>query len=249
MSEFVHLHNHSEYSMLDGACRVDDMIKWAVENSSPGMALTDHGCLFGALEFYQKAKAEGVNPIIGCEVYVAPKDRHSRNKMDGSPYHLTLLAENSTGYYNLLKMVSLGYTEGFYSKPRIDMEILKAYSEGIIGLTGCIAGYVPKLISSQKESALKNFRSLISALGKDNLYVEVQNHYLNEEMRAYPLMLELAKEYELPIVGTNDVHYTQVGDHKLHDVMMCIQMKKNISDEDRIKFDNQFLFQNYRRNV
>ena len=242
MSEFVHLHNHSEYSMLDGACRVDDMIKWAVENSSPGMALTDHGNMFGALEFYNKSKDAGVNPIIGCEVYVAPENRKIKNKLHSNTYHLTLLAENATGYYNLLKLVSLGYTEGFYSRPRIDMEILKAYSEGIIALTGCIAGQVPQLISSQKELALKNFRTLIDAVQKGSLYVEVQNHYLNEELRAYPLMVELAQEYNLPIVGTNDVHYPCIGDHKMHDVMLCIQMKKNISDQDRIKFDNQFYF-------
>ena len=244
MTNFVHLHNHSEYSMLDGACRIDDMIDWAVKNSSPGMAISDHGNMFGALEFYMKAKKAGVNPIIGCEVYVAPEDRKSRSKMQGSPYHLTLLAENSEGYYNLLKLVSLGYTEGFYSKPRIDMEILSSYSEGIIALTGCIQGQVPKLISTQKELALKNFRALLSAVKKGNLYVEVQNHGLDDELKAYPLMEELAKEYKLPIVGTNDVHYTLSEDHKMHDVMLCIQMKKNISDQDRIKFENQFYFKN-----
>lgn len=244
MSEFVHLHNHSEYSMLDGACKIDDMIKWAVENSTPAIGLCDHGCLFGALEFYTKCKDAGVNPIVGCEVYVAPQNRQDRNKLERHTYHLTLLCENATGYHNLLKLVSLGYTEGFYGRPRIDMEILKAYSEGLICLTGCIAGYVPKLISNQKEQALKNFETLIDVIPKGNLYVEVQNHFLKEELEAYPLMVELADQYNLPIVGTNDVHYPEPGDHRLHDIMLCIQMKKLISEQDRIKFDNQFYFKN-----
>ena len=245
MSEFIHLHNHSEYSMLDGACRIDDMINWAVKNSSPGMALTDHGVMHGCLEFYTKAKDAGINPIIGCEAYVAPENRHLKNKIHSKSYHLTLLAENKTGYYNLLKLVSLGYTEGFYGRPRIDMEILKTYNEGIIVLTGCIAGQVPQLISSQKETALKNFRQLISATQKGNLYVEIQNHFLEEELKAYPLMIELAKQFNLPIVGTNDVHYPSFGDHKLHDTMLCIQMKKTISNEDRICFQNQFYFKTH----
>ena len=230
--------------MLDGACRIDQMVDWAVENSSPGIALTDHGNMFGALEFYQKSKKSGVNPIIGCEVYVAPQDRRVRDKSQSSAFHLTLLAENSLGYHNLLKLVSLGYTEGFYYNPRIDMEILSAYSEGIIALTGCIAGFVPKLISSQKEQALTNFKQLKDVMGENNLFVEVQNHYLEDELKAYPLMAELAKEYGLPIVGTNDVHYPTYQDHQMHDVMLCIQMKKNISEEDRIRFDNEFYFKN-----
>ena len=242
MTNFCHLHNHSEYSMLDGLCKIDDMIKWAVEHSAPAIALTDHGVMFGALEFYNKAKDAGVNPIVGCEVYVAPGSRKTKNKLERHTYHLTLLAENVTGYHNLLKLVSLGYTEGFYGRPRIDMEILDAYSEGLICLTGCIAGYVPKLISNQKEQALKNFQTLIDVIPKGSLYVEVQNHYLEEELKAYPLMAELAKQYDLPLIGTNDVHYPCVSDHKLHDVALCIQMKKSISEQDRIKFDNQFYF-------
>jgi DNA polymerase-3 subunit alpha len=155
---FVHLHNHSEYSLLDGACRIADMIDWAYQTSTPAIALTDHGNMFGTWEFYKKAKDKGVNPIVGCEVYVAPESRHERGKEQGSPYHLTLLAENATGYRNLMKLVSLGYLEGFYSKPRIDMEILREYCEGIIALTGCIQGYVPALlVSNQRETAVKKF--------------------------------------------------------------------------------------------
>ena len=242
-SEFVHLHNHSEYSMLDGACRISDMVQWAVENSAPAVALTDHGNMFGAWELYTKATAAGVNPIVGCEVYVAPGHRTTRGKGQGGPYHLTLLAEDATGYQNLLKLVSLGYTEGFYSKPRIDMEILREYHGGIIALTGCIQGQVPQLLSSNKrEEGVKNFLELKEIMGERNLYVEVQNHYIDTELNAYPIMMQLAKEYNLPLVGTNDCHYLRQTDHRMHDVLLCIQTKKTVNDADRLQFDNHFYF-------
>jgi DNA polymerase-3 subunit alpha len=242
-SEFVHLHNHSEYSMLDGACRISDMIQWAVENSAPAVALTDHGNMFGAWEFYTKAQESGVNPIVGCEVYVAPGDRRTRGKEQGSPYHLTLLVENATGYQNLLELVSLGYTEGFYSKPRIDMEILREYREGIIALTGCIQGQVPQLLASDKrEEGIQNFKTLIDVMGPRNLYVEVQNHYIDKELEAYPIMVDLAREFDLPLVGTNDCHYLHKSDHHMHDVLLCIQTKKTVNDQDRLRFDNHFYF-------
>ena len=242
-SEFVHLHNHSEYSMLDGACRISDMVQWAVENSAPAVALTDHGNMFGAWELYTKATAAGVNPIVGCEVYVAPGHRTTRGKGQGGPYHLTLLAEDATGYQNLLKLVSLGYTEGFYSKPRIDMEILREYHGGIIALTGCIQGQVPQLLSSNKrDEGVKNFLELKEIMGERNLYVEVQNHYIDKEIAAYPIMVQLAQEYNLPLVGTNDCHYLRQTDHRMHDVLLCIQTKKTVNDEDRLQFENHFYF-------
>ncbi|MCG9131034.1 DNA polymerase III subunit alpha [Candidatus Poribacteria bacterium] len=242
-AEFVHLHNHSEYSMLDGACRIENMIEWAVENSAPAVALTDHGNMFGAWELYSKAKKAGVNPIVGCEVYVAPGDRKKRGKEQGGPYHLTLLAEDATGYQNLLKLVSLGYTEGFYSRPRIDMEILREYRDGIIALTGCIQGQVPQLLcSSRREEGIQHFKTLMEIMGERNLYVEVQNHYIDKEEEAYPIMVQLAKEFNLPIVGTNDCHYLRKSDHEMHDVLLCIQMKKPVSDQQRMRFDNHFYF-------
>ncbi len=244
-TEFVHLHNHSEYSMLDGACRIVDMVDWAVENSAPAVALTDHGNMFGAWELYDKAKKAGVNPIIGCEVYVAPGDRRTRGKEQGGPYHLTLLAEDATGYRNLLKLVSLGYTEGFYSRPRIDMEILREYHHGIIALTGCIQGQVPQLLcSNRREEGIQNFKTLAEIMGKRNLYVEVQNHYIDKELEAYPIMVQLAKEFNLPLVGTNDCHYLRKSDHNMHDVLLCIQTKKTINDQGRLRFDNHFYFKN-----
>ena len=242
-SEFVHLHNHSDYSLLDGACRIEGMIDWAVENSTPAVALTDHGNLFGAWEFYTAAKEKGVNPIVGCEVYVAPGSRHTRGKDQGGPYHLTLLSENITGYKNLMRLVSLGYTEGFYSKPRIDMEILREHHEGIIALTGCIQGFVPALlVSNKRDKALENFALLKEIMGKDNLYIEVQNHGIPEEKHAYAVMSQLAKEQELPLVGTNDCHYLRKTDHKMHDVLLCIQMKRTVDEEGRMRFLNEFYF-------
>ena len=176
-SEFVHLHNHSEYSMLDSPCRVSDIIQWAVDNSAPAVALTDHGNMFGAWEFYTTAQEAGVNPIVGCEVYVAPGDRRNRRKDQAEPSHLTLLAENAVGYRNLMKLVSLGYTEGLYNKPRIDMEILRAYREGLIALTGCIHGQVPQLIcANRRKAAVGHFKTLIDIMGARHLYVEIQNH-------------------------------------------------------------------------
>ncbi len=242
-TEFVHLHNHSEYSMLDGACRIADMVDWAVENSAPAVALTDHGNMFGAWELYSKAKNAGVNPIVGCEVYVAPGDRRTRGKGQGGPYHLTLLAEDATGYQNLLKLVSLGYTEGFYSKPRIDMEILREYHDGIIALTGCIQGQVPQLLcSNRREEGIQNFKTLMEIMGERNLYVEVQNHHIDKELEAYPIMVELAKEFNLPLVGTNDCHYLRKSDHGMHDVLLCIQTKKTVNDQQRLRFENHFYF-------
>ena len=242
-TEFVHLHNHSEYSLLDGACRIPDMIQWAVENSVPAVALTDHGNMFGAWEFYTTAQNAGVNPIVGCEVYVAPGDRRAREKEQGNPYHLTLLAENAVGYRNLMKLVSLGYTEGFYSKPRIDLEILREYREGIIALTGCIQGQVPQLLCSDKRGqAIRNFKYLIDIMGPRNLYVEIQNHYIDKELKAYPIMVDLAREFNIPLVGTNDCHYLRKSDHRIHDVLLCIQTKTTIKDPNRIRFNNHFYF-------
>ncbi len=242
-SEFVHLHNHSEYSMLDGACRIPDMVDWAVENSVPAVALTDHGNMFGAWELYNKATEAGVKPIIGCEVYVAQGGRKTRAQEPGGPYHLTLLAEDATGYQNLLELVSLGYTEGFNRKPRIDMEILREHRDGIIALTGCIQGQVPQLLcANQRDEAVQNFKTLMEIMGERNLYVEIQNHYIDKELEAYPVMVQLAKEFNLPLVGTNDCHYLRKSDHGMHDVLLCIQMKKTVNDQKRPRFDNHFYF-------
>lgn len=242
-SEFVHLHNHSEYSMLDGACRIPDMVDWAVENGVPAVALTDHGNMFGAWELYNKATDAGVKPIIGCEVYVAHGSRKTRAQEPGGPYHLTLLAEDATGYQNLLELVSLGYTEGFNRKPRIDMEILREYRDGIITLTGCIQGQVPQLLcANRRDEAVQQLKTLMEIMGEHNLYVELQNHYIDKELEAYPAMAQLAKEFNLPLVGTNDCHYLRKSDHGMHDVLLCIQTRKTVNDRERVRFNNHFYF-------
>ena len=241
---FVHLHNHSDYSMLDGMNTLDKMVEWAVKNSAPAIALTDHGNMFGAYDFYTTATEKGVKPIIGCEVYVAPEDdRKSREKNQGSAYHLTLLAENNEGYKNLINLVSNAYIEGFYRRPRIDTEILREYNKGIIVLTGCVQSELAQLLwnGTKKESA-NRFRTLLDIIGNENIYVEIQNHGLEQELTVYPQLVELAKEFNLPLVGTNDCHYLECGNHEAHDVMLCVQMKKKTTDKDRIKFDNEFFF-------
>ena len=242
-ADFVHLHNHSEYSMLDGVCRVPNIIQWAVENSAPAVAMTDHGNLFGAWEFYTEAQKAGVAPIIGSEVYVANSDQGIFSKDKSDPYHLTLLAENATGYRNLMKLVSLGYIEGFYIKPRIDMDILREYREGIIALTGCIQGQVPHLLgSNRREDAIRHFKTLIDIMGPRNLYVEVQNHYIDKELKAYPMMVNLAREFHIPIVGTNNCHYIHKSDHRLHNVLFCIQTKTTIKNPHRTRYNEHFYF-------
>lgn len=243
--EFVHLHNHSEYSMLDSICRISDIIQWAVENSTPAVALTDHGNMFGAWEFYTTAQKAGVNPIVGCEVYVTPSDRRKGDKDQNVPYHLTLLSENTTGYKNLMKLVSLGYTEGLCDKPCIDMELLREYREGIIALTGCIDGQVPHLFAAHRRAeAIQCFKTLIDIMGARHLYVEIQNHYIRKEQKAYPYMVNLAREYEIPIVGTNNCHYLRKLDHPLHDVLLCIQNKTTIKDPHRSRYTNHYYFKN-----
>ena len=180
---------------------------------------------------------------MGCEVYVAPGSRKTREGEQEGPYHLTLLAEDVTGYRNLLELVSLGYTEGFNRKPRIDMEILREYHDGIIALTGCIQGQVPQLLcANRRDEAIQNFKTLMEIMGERNLYVEVQNHYIDKELEAYPVMVELAKEFNLPLVGTNDCHYLHKSDHEMHDVLLCIQTKKTVNDRGRLRYDNHFYF-------
>ncbi|MYF99532.1 DNA polymerase III subunit alpha, partial [Candidatus Poribacteria bacterium] len=244
-SEFVHLHNHSEYSLLDSTCRIPDMVEWAVENSSPALALTDHANMFGAWEFYNTAKSAGINPIVGCEVNVTANSVKTNGENKNILYHLTLLAEDAVGYRNLLELVSLGYTRGFDRKPSIDLDMLREYHGGIIALTGCINGLIPKLIwSDQKDEAVRNLLYLKDIMGEDNLFVEVQNHYLNKELTTYPVVVELANEFNLNIVGTNDCHYLKKSDHRMHDILQCIKTKKTVNDPQRKRFNEHFYFKN-----
>ena len=240
---FIHLHNHSDNSMLDGMCSIDGMIDWAVTNSAPAIAITDHGAMHGVYDFYTTAVEKGVKPIIGCEVYVAPEDRTIKDKSQKTSFHLTLLAENNEGYANLVNLASNAYISGFYYKPRIDLELLRSYNKGLILLTGCVQGQLAQLIwNGDNKNAGTRFKDIIDIMGANNVYVEVQEHGLEQEQITYPDLADMAGEYNIPIVGTNDCHYLTYDDHRAHDIMLCIQTKKNVSDINRLKFENQFYF-------
>lgn len=238
--QFVHLHVHTEYSLLDGASRIDELTKKAKELNMPAIAITDHGVMYGAIDFYKAAKKHGIKPIIGCEVYLAPESRFDRTAIRGeSYYHLVLLAENNQGYRNLIKLVSLAYQEGFYYKPRVDKELLKQYHEGIICLSACIAGDIPSaIIKDNVDRADELVQEYVDIFGKDNFFIEIQDHGIPEEKKANQVLVKLAEKYELGLVATNDLHYINRSDSAFHDVLLCIQMGKTVDEENRMKFPN-----------
>ncbi len=236
---FVHLHVHSEYSLLDGACRLERLIEKVKSDGENAVALTDHGNLFGAIGFYKKATANGIKPVIGCEMYVAQRSRFDKeNVYDRKNYHLILLCENDTGYQNLIKLVSKSWTEGFYSKPRIDHELLEQYHEGLICLSACLGGEIPQNIlngdfQKAKEIALY-YRNLF---GEENFFIEVQNHHTPEQQTVLPQLVKLSQETGIPLVATNDCHYIDRSDSEIHEILLCIQTNHKLSDPDRMKFD------------
>ncbi len=245
--DFVHLHNHSDYSVLDGAITVKNLVAKAVELGMPAVAITDHGNLFGAIELYQEAKNAGIKPVIGQEFYIAPESRlkkESQNKGKDSTYHLLLIAKNETGYKNLIRLSSIGYTEGFYYKPRIDHEVLEKYSEGLICSTACIKGEVPSLcIRGKTDEAKKAAGKLYEIFGKDNFFFELQDHGLQEQKTANTEIIKLSKALDIPMIVTNDCHYLRRGDAYSHEILLCIQTGKTFDDAGRMKFSSdQFYF-------
>ncbi len=243
MSGFVHLHLHSEYSLLDGACRIKDIVAAAKELGQSACAITDHGVMYGAAAFYNEASKNGIKPIIGCEVYTARRTRHDRVKnLDSSPYHLILLCENDTGYHNLMKLVSESFITGFYSRPRVDRELLTRYHEGLICLSGCIFGEVAdKLLNESYESALKTVNDYLNIFGENNYFLEIQDHGLEKQRKIMPLLIRLSKETGVKLVATNDVHYIQRADHMVQKVLLGIQTKTSIDDENAFSFPtNEF---------
>ena len=248
---FVHLHVHSEYSLLDGATRIKGLVEKAARLGMPAVALTDHGVMYGAVEFYRAAKKAGIKPIIGCEVYMAPKSRFekqaTKGKREDTSYHLTLLASNNQGYQNLMRLASYGFLEGFYYKPRIDMELLEKYHEGLIALSGCIAGEIPKhIISGDDEAASRTLERLTGIFGKDNFYLELQDSGIPEQKIANNGLIKLSKKYDVPLVATNDVHYLEKEDNSFHDVLLCIQTGSTINEPDRLKFStDQYYFKDF----
>ena len=238
MSDFVHLHLHSEYSLLDGACRIADIPKRAKECGHTAVALTDHGVMYGAVAFYRACIKENIRPIIGCEVYVAPRTRFDKSGGDAHPYHLVLLCQNEVGYRNLIEMVSKSFTEGFYSKPRVDMELLRTHAEGLIALSGCLAGRIPQLLlRGDFATACEAAKELSVIFGEDNFYVELQNHDLPEQKQVLPLLVKLAEECHLPMVATNDCHYLRRADSETQAVLMCIQTNNQLDDGRPLGFE------------
>ncbi len=246
MADFVHLHLHSEYSLLDGACRIKDIPARARECGHTAVALTDHGVMYGAVAFWRACRDAGIKPIIGCEVYVAPRSRFEKSggSGEGNYHHLVLLCENEIGYRNLLYLVSHGFTEGFYSRPRVDMELLRAHHEGLIALSACLAGYIPRaLMRGEYDMAKRHAEEMAALFGAENYYIELQNHNLADQVAVLPQLVRLARECGLPMVATNDVHYLRKADAHTQAVLMCIQTNRTLDDGKPVGFEtNEFYY-------
>lgn len=245
-ADFVHLHNHSQFSLLDGACRINDMVERAVEFKMPALALTDHGNLFGAVEFYSKCLSAGIVPIIGCETYVAPQGRAFKQSVPGAPdggFHLILLAKNATGYKNLVKLVSHAYLEGFYHRPRIDFELLRDHAEGLVATSACAQGEVAQaIINGRLNDAEQIARRYLDLFGPENYFLEIQDHSIEIEDRARPGLIALAKKLGVNLVATNDCHYLMRNHAPAHDALLCIQTGKTIGDADRMRYTTEELY-------
>lgn len=239
---FVHLHNHTQYSLLDGACRVDRMVKLALEMNMPAVAITDHGNLFGVIDFYNSAKKAGIKPIIGIEAYIINGDISSEHSKNDTRHHLILLAQNAKGYQNLMKLSSQSYIDGFYYKPRIDKRLLKQYSEGLICLSACVKGEIASLLINGRKAEARAAAEWYKALFGDRYYLEIQDHNLESEAKAMPLLIELARELEIPLVLTNDCHYLHREDHEAHDILLCIQTGKLLDDPQRMRYNTTELY-------
>ncbi|MDD6627851.1 MAG: DNA polymerase III subunit alpha [Lachnospiraceae bacterium] len=237
---FVHLHVHTEYSLLDGSNKIKEYVKRVKELGMDSAAITDHGVMYGVIDFYKAAKEAGINPVIGCEVYVAPHSRFDRELTGGEDryYHLVLLAENNVGYANLIKIVSKGFTEGYYYRPRVDFEVLQQYHEGIIALSACLAGEVPRLIQKGLiDEAKKTAKKFEECFGKGNYFLELQDHGIPAQQMVNSVLLNMSKELDIPLVATNDVHYTYAEDAQPHDILLCLQTGKKLADEDRMRYE------------
>lgn len=235
---FVHLHVHSEYSLLDGACRINNLVDATAEMGQTAVAITDHGVMYGAVDFYKAAKRRGIKPIIGCEMYVAKRTRFDKiHELDAENYHLVLLCRDNVGYQNLIALVSKAWTEGFYRKPRVDYELLEKYSEGLIALSACLAGEIPHaLMAGDYDGAKETAVRLDKIFGRDNFYLELQDHGIREQKMINPMILSLSKETGIPLVATNDCHYIRQEDSKMHHILLCIQTNHTIEDKDGMEF-------------
>ncbi|HCX03231.1 MAG TPA: DNA polymerase III subunit alpha, partial [Clostridiales bacterium] len=237
---FTHLHLHTEYSLLDGATRITKLMERASELGMKNIAVTDHGVMYGAVEFYKQAKAHGIKPIIGCEVYIAERSRLDKDPVkDKNQYHLILLAENQQGYKNLMKIVSEGFINGFYYRPRVDKEVLKKYSEGLICLSACIAGEIPsQILDGNFERAKQTALEYKNIFGENNFFLELQEHGIEEQQLINEKLIDFGKDLDIPLVLTNDTHYINKEDAKFHDILLCIQTQKTV-DEERMRFPSE----------
>jgi DNA polymerase-3 subunit alpha len=238
VQDFVHLHVHSHFSLLDGLCPVEDLARRAAELGMPALALTDHGAMHGVIDFYKACRHEGIRPIIGCEVYVAQRTRQDRlPRQDDDPYHLVLLAEDARGYRNLVQLTSRGFLEGFYYRPRVDRELLAAHAEGIVALSGCVAGELPRLLRSGNAERARQVAAFYRDLyGPERFYLELQDQGLEGQAMINAGLIELAQEFDLKLVATNDSHYLRREDARAHDILLCIQTLKSVNDPDRLRF-------------
>ncbi|MBD3381159.1 MAG: DNA polymerase III subunit alpha [candidate division Zixibacteria bacterium] len=245
-ADFVHLHNHTQYSLLDGACHIDKFIARAQELNFGALAMTDHGNMFGAVEFYKKAHKAKIKPIIGCEIYVAPRELTKKESIPGEPdggYHLLLLAKNNTGYKNLIRLVSTGYLEGFYHRPRVDKELLAQYADGLIATSACLQGEISyKIRNNDYKEAEKLAKRFADMFGKENFYLEIQDHGIEEEKKDKLELIKMAKKLGLNLVATNDCHYLHQADSAAHDALMCIQTGKTLQDADRFRYTTDQIY-------
>ena len=237
---FAHLHVHTEYSLLDGSNKIREYVKRVKELGMNSAAITDHGVMYGVVDFYEAAKAEGIKPILGCEVYVAPGSRFDKELSGGEERynHLILLAENQQGYHNLMKIVSIGFTEGYYYRPRVDREILEKYHEGLICTSACLAGSLPRMIQrGQHEEARKEAKWFLDTFGEGNYFLELQDHGIPAQRLVNMELLAISKELNITLVATNDCHYTLASDAEAHDVLLCIQTNARVQDTDRMRYE------------
>ncbi|MBD3346374.1 MAG: DNA polymerase III subunit alpha [Chitinivibrionales bacterium] len=245
IENFVHLHNHTEYSFLDGAIKIPDLVKRAGEFNMPALAITDHGGLFGAIEFYETCQSAGIKPIIGFEAYVAPKSRFDKtsSKDEKSNFHLVLLAKDNEGYKNLMRLSSIGYIDGFYYKPRIDYEVLRQHSKGIIASSACLAGEIPRaLLGGDMERAKNVAREYLSIFGENNFFIELENHNIKEEVLIQDQLITLARELGIPLIATNDAHYLGNDDALSHEILLCIQTQNTMDNPNRYKFSTDQIY-------
>lgn len=240
MSNFVHLHLHTEYSLLDGACRIEKLMEEAAQKGFTALAITDHGNMYGCVDFYKAAKKNGIKPILGCEVYVAARNHTDKaHEYDATNHHLVLLCKNEIGYQNLIKMISIAFTEGFYNKPRVDMRLLEKYSEGLIALSGCLAGSIPcALLANDYDKAKEVALSYNDIFGQGNFYIEIQDHGMDEQKKILPMLSSLSSETGIPMAATNDCHYINREDSKLQKTLICIQTNHTLDEDTGLEFES-----------